>query len=144
MFGCVAYAHIPKENQKKLDKKGEKCIFIGYSHETKGYRLYKPESKELIISRDVIFDEAVEWMVKKKNLKLAKEILSQEIQVRKTEQTNQQTHHLRVQAHLEVQDHPQAQETKHHVQLFNIKKLEDQHEIDNRHHGYKITIVTKQ
>ncbi|XP_057529719.1 probable WRKY transcription factor 47 [Amaranthus tricolor] len=51
VFGCVAYAHIPKENRKKLDKKGEKCIFIGYSHETKGYRLYKPESKQLIISR---------------------------------------------------------------------------------------------
>ena len=66
VFGCVAYAHIPKENREKLDEKGEKCIFIGYSHETKGYRLYKPESKQLIISRDVIFDEAAEWTWKEK------------------------------------------------------------------------------
>ena len=68
MFGCVAYAHIPKENREKLDEKGEKCMFIGYSHETKAYRLYKPEFKELIISRDVIFDEAAEWMWKKKEI----------------------------------------------------------------------------
>ena len=60
MFGCVAYAHIPKKNQEKLVEKGEKCIFIGYSHETKEYRLYKPESKVLIISGDIIFDEAIE------------------------------------------------------------------------------------
>ena len=69
VFGCVAYAHIPKENREKLDEKGEKCIFIGYSHETKGYRLYEPESKQLIISRDVIFDEAAEWTWKEKETK---------------------------------------------------------------------------
>lgn len=32
-----------------------------YIVESKGYRLYKPKSKKLIISRDVIFDEADEW-----------------------------------------------------------------------------------
>ena len=30
-FGCVAYAHIPDELRKKLDNKGHKCIFVGYS-----------------------------------------------------------------------------------------------------------------
>ena len=29
VFGCVAYAHIPDQLRKKLDSKGEKCIFIG-------------------------------------------------------------------------------------------------------------------
>jgi len=38
IFGCIAYAHILKENREKLDEKGEKCIFIGYSNESKGYR----------------------------------------------------------------------------------------------------------
>ena len=28
--GCVAYAHVLDELTKKLDKKGHKCIFIGY------------------------------------------------------------------------------------------------------------------
>ena len=27
-FGCVAYAHVPDELRKKLDKKGQKCIFV--------------------------------------------------------------------------------------------------------------------
>ena len=39
-FGCVAYAHVPNELRKKLDKKGHKCIFVGYSEDTKAYKLY--------------------------------------------------------------------------------------------------------
>ena len=30
MFGSDAYAHIPKEERKKLDFKARKCIFVGY------------------------------------------------------------------------------------------------------------------
>jgi len=61
VFGCIAYSHIPKENREKRDGKGEKCIFIGYSNESKGYCLYNPETKKMIVSRDVIFDEALKW-----------------------------------------------------------------------------------
>jgi hypothetical protein len=39
VFGCDAYAHVPKENRSKLDKKDEKCIFIGYKDGVKGYKL---------------------------------------------------------------------------------------------------------
>ena len=28
VFGCVAYAHVPDELRRKLDKKGHKCIFV--------------------------------------------------------------------------------------------------------------------
>eukprot|EP00253_Pinus_taeda_P008645 PITA_08645 len=34
-FGCVAYAHIPNQLRRKLDNKEQKCIFIGYSEESK-------------------------------------------------------------------------------------------------------------
>jgi len=30
IFGCKAFAHILKENRKKLDAKSIKCIFVGY------------------------------------------------------------------------------------------------------------------
>lgn len=50
-----------KQIEKNWMKRGKKCIFIGYSDESKGYRLYKPETKQLIISRDVIFDEMQAW-----------------------------------------------------------------------------------
>eukprot|EP00253_Pinus_taeda_P013378 PITA_13378 len=46
VFGCVAYARIPDQLRRKLDSKGEKCIFIGYSEESKAYRLYIPSTKK--------------------------------------------------------------------------------------------------
>jgi len=50
-FGCVAYVHIPKDEQKKLDNTGKKCILMGYGKNIKGYRLYDPESGKMIHSR---------------------------------------------------------------------------------------------
>ncbi|XP_025674246.1 uncharacterized protein [Arachis hypogaea] len=61
VFGCIAYAHVPDQLRKKLDDKGEKCIFIGYSTDSKAYKLYNPVSKKVIISRDVTFDEKDIW-----------------------------------------------------------------------------------
>ena len=57
IFGCEAFAHIPKIKRQKFQAKGVKCIFVGYANETKGYRLWNPTTKRIIISRDVIFDE---------------------------------------------------------------------------------------
>ena len=44
---------------KALEPKSEKCIFVGYSEDVKGYRLLKPKSKNIIIRRDVKFDENI-------------------------------------------------------------------------------------
>ena len=52
---------MPSELRKKLDDKSEKCIFIGYSEESKKYRLYNPISKKLIIRMDVKFEEEYSW-----------------------------------------------------------------------------------
>ena len=57
IFGSMFYAHIPKEKRYKLDKKSERCIYLGYDDETKAYRLYNLETHNLMISRDVIFNE---------------------------------------------------------------------------------------
>lgn len=61
IFGSIAYAFALSEQRQKLDDKSIKCIFIGYSEEFKGYRLYNPDSEKLIISRDVIFNENDAW-----------------------------------------------------------------------------------
>eukprot|EP00253_Pinus_taeda_P035202 PITA_35202 len=60
-FGCVAYAHIPDQLRKELDSKGEKYIFIGYSEESKAYRLYIPSTKKFFVSKDVQFIEEEAW-----------------------------------------------------------------------------------
>jgi hypothetical protein len=57
VFGCDAYVHVPKENRSKLDNKDEKCIFIGYKDGVKGYKLWNPETKKTVYSRDVVFRE---------------------------------------------------------------------------------------
>ena len=57
MFGCEAWAHIPDEKWKALQPKSEKCIFVGYSEDVKGYILLQPHSHDIIIRRDVKFDE---------------------------------------------------------------------------------------
>ncbi|KAK3032108.1 hypothetical protein RJ639_036322 [Escallonia herrerae] len=58
VFGCIAYAHIDKEERKKLDSKSQKYVFIGYGGDEYGYRLWNYEHNKIIRSRDVIFDES--------------------------------------------------------------------------------------
>ena len=55
LFGCEAYAHVPKENKSTLDKNVEKCIFIGYKDGLKGYNIWDPETKKVVYSRDLVF-----------------------------------------------------------------------------------------
>ena len=57
VFGCDAYAHIPKDERDKLDSKARKCILLGYGQETKGYRLFDPIRGKVLHSRDVRFNE---------------------------------------------------------------------------------------
>ena len=61
IFGCIAYAHIPDEKRRKLDNKGEKCIFLGVSDKSKAYKLDNPSTMKIVISRDVVFDEKCTW-----------------------------------------------------------------------------------
>jgi hypothetical protein len=61
VFGCVAYAHVPKELRRKLDERSEKCIFLGYNDQSKAYKLYNLVTKKVIINRDVEFKEDEAW-----------------------------------------------------------------------------------
>lgn len=55
LFGSSVMVHIPKANRRKLDEKATKMIFVGYDHETKGYRCINKSNRKLTISRDVKF-----------------------------------------------------------------------------------------
>ncbi|PNY07765.1 putative copia-type polyprotein [Trifolium pratense] len=61
VFGSIAYVHVPDQKRKKLDNKGEKCVLLGVSEESKAYRLYNPLTKKICISKDVVFDENNSW-----------------------------------------------------------------------------------
>ena len=58
VFGCVAYARIPDQERNKLDQKAEKMRFVGYSLQSKGYRLYDDTTHKIKIRRNVTFNES--------------------------------------------------------------------------------------
>ena len=48
IFGCEAYAHVPKEKRSKLENKVVKCIFIRYNAGVKGYKLWDPVTSKVL------------------------------------------------------------------------------------------------
>ena len=61
MFGCLCFSYIPKVKRDKLDKKSVPDIFIGYSSVSKAYKVFQPQTENIIFSRDVNFIENEEW-----------------------------------------------------------------------------------
>ncbi|KAG6523912.1 hypothetical protein ZIOFF_013800 [Zingiber officinale] len=61
VFGSICYSQIPKQKRSKLDESSERCIFVGYSTMSKGYRLFNLQLGQVIISRDVQVDENALW-----------------------------------------------------------------------------------
>lgn len=59
IFGSKAYVFVPKDNRQKLDSHSTEAIFLGYDEQSKAYRLMDIKTRNIIISRDVIFDEKV-------------------------------------------------------------------------------------
>ncbi len=56
-FGCIAYMHVNERYRSKLDSKSQQLIFVGYSADSKAYRLYNKSSRTIFESIDVVFDE---------------------------------------------------------------------------------------
>ncbi|WVZ19287.1 hypothetical protein V8G54_006609 [Vigna mungo] len=57
VFGCLAYSNTLEHGRTKLSPKARKAIFIGYKEGTKGYLLYDIQSRQIFVSRNVVFCE---------------------------------------------------------------------------------------
>jgi hypothetical protein len=79
VFGCVAYVHVVDQKRQKLDPKSESCIFVGYSEQSKAYRLYNPLTNSIVVSRDVIFYEGGVYGHKKCHDDMSKSVLDKDI-----------------------------------------------------------------
>ena len=44
-------------NEGKLEPKAKKGLFMGYGDGVKGFQVWSPSERKVILSRDVIFDE---------------------------------------------------------------------------------------
>ena len=56
-FGRDAFMHVPKEKNRKMDNKEEKCIFVSYKNGIKGYKLWNLVIRKLVYNQDVVFKE---------------------------------------------------------------------------------------
>ncbi|CAL8152285.1 unnamed protein product [Prunus armeniaca] len=61
IFGSPCHVLIPSALRHKLEENSHKCIFVGYRLCEKGYRLFDPRTRKVILSRDVQFDENGSW-----------------------------------------------------------------------------------
>jgi transposase InsO family protein len=57
IFGCQVYVHVPDQTRNKLAPKAQKGIFVGYPAGTKGYKIFLPNTRQMVSSRDVQFIE---------------------------------------------------------------------------------------
>uniref|UniRef100_A0AAV1UX72 Retroviral polymerase SH3-like domain-containing protein n=1 Tax=Peronospora matthiolae TaxID=2874970 RepID=A0AAV1UX72_9STRA len=57
VFGCRTFVLTPKEKRSKWDPKAREGRFMGYEEVSKAYRVYDIEADQVVISRDVTFDE---------------------------------------------------------------------------------------
>ncbi|GKF10469.1 retrovirus-related pol polyprotein from transposon TNT 1-94 [Tanacetum coccineum] len=60
VFGCICYA-LRITEKHKLEDKSQKFIFVGYCTQSKAYRLYDPTHENIVVSRNVVFDESSSW-----------------------------------------------------------------------------------
>ncbi|GFS34988.1 hypothetical protein Acr_00g0037170 [Actinidia rufa] len=59
VFGCTCFVQNRSPTHTKLDDKAVRCIFLGYSSMSKGYRCYDPATRHMYHSFDVTFLEIV-------------------------------------------------------------------------------------
>ena len=88
VFGCPVYVMYNSQERTKLDPKSRKCIFLGYADNVKGYRLWDPAARKIIVSRDVIFVED-ELQKEQKNDSTTKETATVEIEEKSGEDNSE-------------------------------------------------------
>ena len=60
-FGCIAHVKETGRHQGKLEDRSKLMIFIGYQLGSKAYKCIDPVNLKVVISRDIIFEEAERW-----------------------------------------------------------------------------------
>ncbi|CAO2199473.1 unnamed protein product [Urochloa humidicola] len=60
-FGCIGHVKNTKPGLGKLEDRSTRAVFLDYEDGSKAYRLYDPVRGKVVVSRDVVFDEAAAW-----------------------------------------------------------------------------------
>ena len=96
VFGCSAYYHV---SEGKLEPRAKKGVFVGYGDGVKGFRIWSPSERRVILSRNVVFDEnsmfnpTVKSVVVSENCSVEKQVEQQATEdVSKSRQEDQHLH----------------------------------------------------
>nr|GFA47578.1 retrovirus-related Pol polyprotein from transposon TNT 1-94 [Tanacetum cinerariifolium] len=60
IFGCICYITRDGENLDTMKEKRDLCILVGYSNQSKGYRVYNKRTRLIVKSIHIRFDEIKE------------------------------------------------------------------------------------
>nr|GEY53648.1 hypothetical protein [Tanacetum cinerariifolium] len=60
IFSCICYITRDGENLDKMKENGDHCILVGYSTQSKGYRVYNKRTRMIVKSIHIRFDEIKE------------------------------------------------------------------------------------
>jgi hypothetical protein len=59
VFRCACWPNLRPYNNHKLPFRSTRCVFLGYNSRHKGFKCLEPSTRQVYISRDVIFDESI-------------------------------------------------------------------------------------
>jgi hypothetical protein len=68
--GCLAYIHVVKLIGGKMEPRSTKSLFVGYHNMSKAYLMYNPHTCQIVISKNVVFNEEVMQAMASKEKKL--------------------------------------------------------------------------
>jgi hypothetical protein len=88
------YIHVPKEKRTKMEPSGKKGVFVGYSENSKAYRIYVPCQRKIEVSRGVTFHEEATF---KKSRELQQE--SEAVQLASPSSKNEESDDQREEPH---------------------------------------------
>lgn len=61
VFGCLAHVKVATPHLKKLDDRSTKMVYLGAEERSKAHRLLDTLKQKIVVSRDVAFEEIVQW-----------------------------------------------------------------------------------
>jgi hypothetical protein len=61
VFGCKAHVRPAKPHLKKLEDRSVPMVYLGVEEGSKAHRLYDPQTRRIVVSRDVVFEEGESW-----------------------------------------------------------------------------------
>jgi hypothetical protein len=95
------YIHVPKEKRKKMEPSGKKGVFVGYSENSKAYRIYVPGQRQIEVRIEVTFHEEATF---KKSIELQQE--SEAVQLASPSSKNEESDDQKEEPHEGTSNEP--------------------------------------